>query len=61
MFETTMVLVAERAAERRRATAADPLLARVARFGRHSCSGGHATSARAAPGAGRRRDYQRAA
>jgi hypothetical protein len=60
MFETTMVLMAERAAERRRATAADPLLARVARLGRR-CSGDHAGSARAAPAIDRRRDYQRAA
>lgn len=59
MFETTMVLVAERAADRRQATLADPLLARVVRLGRRSreCT----TAPRAAPVLGRRRDYQRAA
>jgi hypothetical protein len=59
MLETTMVLVAERAADRRRNIVADPLLARAARLGRRAreCM----TAPRAAPVRGRRRDYQRAA
>ena len=68
MFETTMVLVAERAADMERArgggwgaTAADPLLARVTRFARGRCSGASTTSTRAAPVTGRRHDYQRVA
>jgi hypothetical protein len=64
MFETVMMLQAERGASRRRELAADSLLARVARLGRCAChheaqAESRARPARAAPAV--RRAYAQAA